>query len=266
MVGLVGPNGAGKTTLLHVTVGLLRPSEGSVEVLGHSPDRALSQLLRDVGFVAQEQPLYRDFSVADMLELGRRLNPRWDAAFARDRLVRHGIDVRRRTGELSGGQHAQVALALALGKRPRLLLLDEPVAHLDPLARREFLAEVSDSVSAHECSVMLSSHLIGDLELVCDYVVIIAAGELQLAGDVTQMLSRHAVVQAGQPLPNGAVAVGTAALDPAHGTLVRFDHAVSESASLSRVDLEGLVLAYLATLTLRPAQSSATPPLAGPAR
>src|SRR5262245_41772091 len=158
VVALVGPNGAGKTTLLHLATGILRPSAGSVSVLGSTPG-ADATLLSRVGFVAQDVPLYRNLSVADTLEFGRRLNSRWDQSLAVERLERLGIPLRDRVGELSGGQRAQVALALALGKRPELLLLDEPLASLDPLARREFLQVLMEGVAEHGLTVVLSSHL-----------------------------------------------------------------------------------------------------------
>ena len=191
VAALVGPNGAGKTTLLQLAVGLLAPSAGSVEVFGRSPRADEAAVLPRVGFLAQDQPLYRRFSVADMLRLGRRLNPRWDDVLARERLGRFGIPLDRAVGKLSGGQRAQVALALALGKRPDLLLLDEPVASLDPLARREFLQVLMEAAAEHGLTVLLSSHVIGDLERVCDYAIILAAGQVQVADDLDHLLATH---------------------------------------------------------------------------
>ncbi len=168
IVGLVGPNGAGKTTFIHLVAGLLRPTCGEVRVFGRSPEADALLLLDRVGFVAQDAPLYSTFSVADMLQFGRRLNRRWDQAAAEDRMRRLHIPPDRRIGQLSGGQRSQVALALALGKRPELLLLDEPVARLDPLARREFMQGLTEAVADEQISVLLSSHLVADLERVCD--------------------------------------------------------------------------------------------------
>src|SRR5579872_2321948 len=164
VAALVGPNGAGKTTLLQLAVGLLRPTRGSVQVFGRSPSEHSEVVLPRVGFLAQDRPLFRSFTVAEMLEVGRRLNPRWDQGFALHRLTSLGIPLSRKTGKLSGGQQAQVALVLALAKRPDLLLLDEPLASLDPLARREFLRTLMDSVAESGMTVLLSSHIIGDLE------------------------------------------------------------------------------------------------------
>lgn len=191
VVALVGPNGAGKTTLLHMAVGLLAPSEGSVHIFGHSPHEQAATVLPMIGFVAQDHPLYRNFTVEEMITLGRKLNPQWDDDGARARMRRKGIPLERRVGKLSGGQQAQVALALALAKRPRLLLLDEPIASLDPVARREFLQTLGDAASGEETTVVLSSHIIGDLERVCNYLIILLASQVQLAGDIAQLKRTH---------------------------------------------------------------------------
>ncbi len=172
VVGLVGPNGAGKSTLLHLAVGLLRADAGSISVLGGRPGASLDGLAR-VGFVAQDTPTYAGMSVADHLRLGAWTNPGWDPAIAQERVARVGLDPRRKAGKLSGGQQAQLALTLAVAKRPELLILDEPVASLDPLARREFLQGLMEVVADHGSSVILSSHLVADLERVCDYLVVL---------------------------------------------------------------------------------------------
>jgi len=175
VAALVGPNGAGKTTLLHLCVGLLAPSAGKVAVFDHAPYAQPAEVLPRVGFLAQDHPLYKGFTVVETLTLGRKLNPRWDDMAARARLQRLAIPLDRRVGKLSGGQQAQVALALALSKRPDLLLLDEPVASLDPLARRDFLRTLTDAATEDGLTVLLSSHIIGDLERVCDYLIILSA-------------------------------------------------------------------------------------------
>ena len=190
VVGLVGPNGAGKTTLLHLAVGLLEPSTGTIEVLGGKPAQTGRQLQR-VGFVAQETPLYPGMSVRNHLRMGAWTNPSWDAALAKQRLEALGIDPRQKAGTLSGGQRAQLALTLAVAKRPELLLLDEPVASLDPLARRDFLRSLMEIVAAHGVSVALSSHLVADLERVCDYLVVLCESRVQLAGDVDELVATH---------------------------------------------------------------------------
>ncbi len=193
VVALVGPNGAGKSTLLHVAVGLTQPTSGSIRVLGSRSPSDPESLMR-VGFVAQSAPLYHTFSVADLLHLGRAMNPRWDDDYARARLTRLGIPLERKSGRLSGGQQAQVALSLALAKRPDLLLLDEPVADLDPLARHEFMGELMAAVAEHGISVVLSSHAVAELERTCDYLVVMSAGRVQVAGEVAELLDEHALL------------------------------------------------------------------------
>jgi ABC-2 type transport system ATP-binding protein len=184
--GLVGPNGAGKTTLLHLVTGLLGPTTGTIEVAGGLPAATRAQLAR-VGFVAQDAPVYAGFSVADHLRLGAHLNPGWDVSLARQRIGKLGLDPAQKAGRLSGGQRAQLALTLAIAKRPQLLILDEPVASLDPLARRDFLQDLREATAEHQMSVVLSSHLVADLERVCDYLIVLAAGRVQVAGTVTEL-------------------------------------------------------------------------------
>ena len=190
VVGLVGPNGAGKTTLLHLAAGLIAPTTGMVEVLGERPGAGPAQLGR-VGVVAQDTPVYPGLPVAGHLRMAAYLNPSWDGEQARRRIGQLGIDPRQRAGRLSGGQRAQLALTLAIAKRPELLILDEPVASLDPLARREFLRSVAETVAADGTSVVLSSHLVADLELICDYLVVLVASGVRLAGDIAALLAAH---------------------------------------------------------------------------
>src|SRR5580704_6945912 len=190
VVGLVGPNGAGKTTLLHLVTGLLTPTAGTIEVAGGQPAASGTQLAR-VGFVAQDTPTYAAFSIADHLRLGAHLNPGWDAKLAADRIRRLGLNPASKAGRLSGGQRAQLALTLAIAKRPELLILDEPVASLDPLARREFLRHLTEAAAEHQLSVVMSSHLVADLEHVCDYLIVLVASRVRLAGDVRQLLGDH---------------------------------------------------------------------------
>jgi ABC-2 type transport system ATP-binding protein len=191
MAALVGPNGAGKTTLLHLAIGLLKPTAGDVRVFGHEPWAQPLAVLPRVGFVAQDHPLYRGFTVADTLTFGQRMNQRWDGALAEARLRRLGIPLGQRVGKLSGGQQAQVALAMALAKRPTVLLLDEPVASLDPLARRDFLRTLVESAREHGITTLLSSHIIADLEQSCDYLIILAASHVQLCGDISAIQQSH---------------------------------------------------------------------------
>jgi ABC-2 type transport system ATP-binding protein len=192
VVALVGPNGAGKTTLLQLVIGLLSPDEGELRVLGRRPG---PESLADIGFVAQDKPLYRRWRVRDLVRLGRELNQRWDQQYALRRLRELHIDAARRAGELSGGQQAQVALTLALAKRPRLILLDEPAASLDPLARREFLETVSAEAQAGGLTVVHSSHDIAELDRACDHLVVIRDASVVLAGDLVDVLPRGVTLE-----------------------------------------------------------------------
>jgi ABC-2 type transport system ATP-binding protein len=190
---LVGPNGAGKTTLLRLLSGLASPTSGEAAILGGAP-RQDPAFLAEIGFLAQEIPLYRRLSAEDHIGIGAHMNPRWDGASVRDRLNGLKIPLDRAVGTLSGGQRAQVALALTLAKRPRVLLLDEPVAALDPLARRHFLGTLVDAVAAGGLTVVLSSHLVADIERVCDHLILLASSRVQLCGDIEGLLAEHQVL------------------------------------------------------------------------
>jgi ABC-2 type transport system ATP-binding protein len=190
IVGLVGPNGAGKSTLLALAAGLIRPTSGHIHVLGRRPATDAAQLAR-VGFVAQDTPVYAALTVADHLKLGEKLNPTWDRAFATDRVKQIGLDPAKKAGRLSGGQKAQLALTIAAAKRPELLIFDEPVAALDPLARRAFLQNLMEFVAEIDVSVILSSHLISDVERVCDHLIILAESRVQTAGDIDDLTANH---------------------------------------------------------------------------
>jgi ABC-2 type transport system ATP-binding protein len=190
VAALVGPNGAGKSTLLNLAVGLAAPSAGEVTVLGGR--RAGSPAALDgIAFVAQDTPLYKSLSVADMIYVTRSLNRRFDQPYANARLEELGIPLRRKAGRLSGGQQAQLALTLALARRPRLLILDEPVAMLDPVARHDFMATVLAAVAADGVSVLLSSHVLTELERVAGYLVLLSQGRVRLAGEVEDLLAAH---------------------------------------------------------------------------
>jgi ABC-2 type transport system ATP-binding protein len=193
VAALVGPNGAGKTTLLNLAVGLIAPSAGSVTVLGGLPAGSLAAL-DGIAFVAQDTPLYKNLSVADMLHLTRNLNRRFDDRYVKSRLDDLGIPLQRKAARLSGGQQAQLALSLALARRPRLLVLDEPVAMLDPIARHDFVAAVLTASADDGVSVLLSSHVLAELERVADYLVLLSHGRVQVAGEVDDLLACHRVV------------------------------------------------------------------------
>jgi ABC-2 type transport system ATP-binding protein len=190
VAALVGPNGAGKSTLLNLAVGLAEPSAGEVAVLGGRPPGSPAAL-DGIAFVAQDTPLYKTLSVADTLHLTRNLTRRFDQPYAEARLAELGIPLKRRAGKLSGGQQAQVALTLALARRPRLLVLDEPVAMLDPVARHDFMATVTTAAAADGVSVLLSSHVLTELERVAGYLVLLSRGRVQLAGEVGDLLASH---------------------------------------------------------------------------
>jgi ABC-2 type transport system ATP-binding protein len=193
VAALVGPNGAGKTTLLNLAVGLAEPSAGSITVLGGPPPGSPAAL-DGIAFVAQDTPLYRNLSAADMLHLTRNLNRRFDQPYAEARLDELGIPLGRRAGKLSGGQRAQLALTLALARRPRLLVLDEPVAMLDPVARHDFMATVLAAAAEDGVSVVLSSHALAELERVADYLILLSRGHVQVAGEVDGLLASHRVL------------------------------------------------------------------------
>ena len=249
VVGLVGPNGAGKSTLLNLAVGLLTPTSGTIEVLDGRPASGPAQLAK-VGFVAQDTPTYAGLSVEDHLQLGARLNPNWDDALARSRIERLGLDFAQRAGKLSGGQRAQLALTLGVAKRPELLILDEPVASLDPLARREFLQDLMEAVAEHELSVILSSHLVSDLERVCDYLVVLVASRVQLAGDIDTLLGTHHRLTGARrdpaTLPSDQHVISASHTDRQTTLLIRTDGPIRDPAwTVGQLSLEDLVLAYM---------------------
>jgi ABC-2 type transport system ATP-binding protein len=258
VVGLVGPNGAGKTTLLHLATGLLAPTSGTISVLGSPPPSSTGQLGR-VGFVAQNTPVYARMPVADHLRLGAWLNPGWDEKLAQRRIGELGLDPRQRAGTLSGGERAQLALTLALAKRPELLLLDEPVAALDPLARREFLRGLMEAVAAHGTSVVMSSHLVADLERVCDYLVVLVASRVRVAGEVSALLATHCRLSGPRrdpdTLPAGLEVIEESHTDKQSVLLVRTGEPVHDPAwTVMPVSLEDLVLAYMNPANEMPAR------------
>jgi len=190
VAALVGPNGAGKTTLLNLAVGLTAPSAGEVTMLGGHPAGSPAAL-DQIAFVAQDTPLYKTLPVADMIYITRSLNRRFDQPYAKARLDELGIPLKRKAGKLSGGQQAQLALTLALARRPRLLVLDEPVAMLDPVARHDFMATVLAAATEGGVSVLLSSHVLTELERVASYLILLSRGQVRLAGEVGDLLAAH---------------------------------------------------------------------------
>ncbi|MEU4226913.1 ABC transporter ATP-binding protein [Nonomuraea sp. NPDC026600] len=249
VVGLVGPNGAGKTTLLKLASGQLEPTTGGINVLGGRPADGPAQLAK-VGFVAQDTPVYAGLSVADHLRLGAQLNPGWDVALARERIRLLGLDPGHRAGKLSGGQRAQLALTLGLAKRPELLILDEPVASLDPLARREFLQSLMEAVVEHEFSVVLSSHLVADLERVCDFLIVLVDSRVEVAGEVDKLLATHHRLTGPRRdpdrLPADQDVVFARHTDRQSTLVIRTDAPIHDPAwTVSQLSLEDLVLAYM---------------------
>jgi ABC-2 type transport system ATP-binding protein len=249
VVALVGPNGAGKSTLLNLAVGLTAPSAGVVTVLGGQRPGSPAAL-DGVAFVAQDTPLYRGLSAADMLRVTRSLNRRFDQASAEARLAELGIPLKRKAGRLSGGQQAQLALTLALARRPRLLVLDEPMAMLDPLARHDFMAAAMTAVADDGVSVLLSSHVLAELERVADYLIVMSRGRVQVAGEVDDLLAGHRILtgpaaeagtHAGWPVVHARSALAQAHM------LVRTapDDPLPPGWEAHPVGLEELALAYL---------------------
>ncbi|TCC20464.1 ABC transporter ATP-binding protein [Kribbella speibonae] len=246
VVGLVGPNGAGKSTLLNLAVGMLTPSAGTVEVLGAPAGAQQSK----VGYVAQDTPTYARLSIADHLRLGRRLNPAWDESLAQRRIEHLKLDPKQRAGKLSGGQRAQLALTLGLAKRPELLILDEPVAALDPLARREFLQDLMEAVAEQELSVLLSSHLVSDVERACDYLIVLVDSRVQVSGEIDTLLATHFRLTGPRrdqkDLPRDQHVVTASHTDRQSTYLIRTGQPILDPAwTVTQLTLEDLVLAYM---------------------
>jgi len=248
IVGLAGPNAAGKSTLLALAAGLLAPTEGSIEVLGCDPLREPS-VLAEIGFVPQGAPLYRSFTVGDATEFARRTNPRWDGEIVTSLLTR--LDSRTKVGALSAGERTQLALALVLGKRPRLLLLDEPFAGLDPLAGREFLQLLMDGVAETAPTVVIASHVMADIERVCDDIVLLADGRVRLEGHLESLLESHRILM-GPRRPIGTIRGVSEIVRERHSgrqltlLVVSDGPIVDPSWTVERVGLEELLLAYMA--------------------
>ena len=251
VVALVGPNGAGKTTLLNLAVGLTDPSSGTVSVLGGRRAGSLAAL-DGIAFVAQDAPLYKNLSAADLLHETRNLNRRFDQDYAEHRLGELGIPLRQQAGKMSGGQQAQLALTLALARRPQLLVLDEPMAMLDPIARHDFMATVMTAAAEDGVSVVLSSHVLAELERVADYLVLVSHGNVQVAGEVEDLLATHRLLtgpasESGRYTRQWNVVHASSAASLVR-LLVRYDGTsspVPPGWEARAVTLEELTLAYL---------------------
>jgi ABC-2 type transport system ATP-binding protein len=249
VTALVGPNGAGKTTLLKLLAGLSAPSAGELSVLGRVPEQR-DEFLESIGYLAQDVPLYKRLSAHEHMDLCAHLNRHWDAEGARARLAALRVPLDRPVSTLSGGQRAQVGLGLALAKHPRLLLLDEPVAALDPLARREFLVSLTSAVAEGDLSVVLSSHLLHDLERVCDHLILLSASRTQLCGDIDEVLAEHRSLVGPRrrigDSERGFTVIKATQTQRQTRLLVRLDGPVLDpSWETTEVGLEDIVLAYM---------------------
>jgi ABC-2 type transport system ATP-binding protein len=252
VVALIGPNGSGKTTLLNLAAGLLTPTAGVVELDGAPPGERLAR----IGYVAQDAPLWPRLRVIDALEVGTCMNPRFDRQLARRRIDDLDIPMRARIGTLSGGQRAQVALTLVLAKRPDLLLLDEPLANLDPLARRDFLTSMLGSCAEAGVAVIFSSHVVTELERICDHLVVLQNGRIKIAGDIDQLRTEHRVVSgpAGWPEQSPLSVVSVTTIGPRSVALVRggSDVVLGPGFDEAQPTFDELALGYLATPAPRP--------------
>ncbi|WP_181796706.1 ABC transporter ATP-binding protein [Streptomyces sp. WELS2] len=241
---VVGPNGAGKSTLLALAAGLTAPTEGAVTVLGTTPAAARPR----VGYVAQDKPLYPQLTVAETLRMGADLNPaHWDAAGA-ERVVAAGdLDPGARVRSLSGGQRTRVALALALGKRPELLLLDEPMADLDPLARHELMGTLMAQAARYGTTIVMSSHVVAELEDSCDHLLLVGSGRIRLAGDIDDLLAAHLRISAAaDPAAlDGHTVVESRVTGRQLSALIRPARPVPGDWRTAAPSLEELVLAHL---------------------
>jgi ABC-2 type transport system ATP-binding protein len=252
VAALVGPNGAGKTTLLEMVIGLLEPTEGQVAVFGETSRAGTAATLARVGYVAQDHPLYRDFSVADMFHLGRAMNASWNQELATGRMQALGIPLKRKIRRLSGGQQAQVSLTMALAKRAPLIVLDEPVASLDPVARAEVMRDISAAAASTGLTVLISSHVVAELERFCDWLIVLSRGHVQLSGPAADLLAAHRLVTVPPGTPDGALpgtVIGRPDGDP-HTVVVRADPARPAAQQqpgwqAGPVSFEQLVMAYL---------------------
>jgi ABC-2 type transport system ATP-binding protein len=213
ITALVGPNGSGKSTLLKAWVGFERPTAGRLNILGVDPVRNRAGAIRLTGYVPQQPSLYRELSVEDHLWFAAVHRPGFDRAIARQYLDDLSIPLDSRAEQLSGGQQAQVGLALALGTRAPVLLLDEPLASLDPLARREFLQVLVHAVGASGATALLSSHVITDIEQACDHLIVLGGGRSLLAVSIADAIAGHSVIEASvpsvAPRPLGAEVIGS---------------------------------------------------------
>ena len=250
VAALVGPNGAGKSTLLRMAAGLSRPTSGSINVLGDVPGHENAALLKRVGYLDQERPLYRGFRVAEMLRFGEGTNPTWDMESAHSYVEQLGISLRDRVDSLSGGQRAQVALTMSLAKQPDLLLLDEPAAALDPVAREDLLRLLMRQVAERDTTVVLSTHALGDVGSICDYLVILSNSKVVLADDLEFVAESHRFLRTDSTsppaMPEGVTVIDTRTSNRDVTLLVRMTlPLVDETWQVSEPTLDEIIMAYL---------------------
>lgn len=262
IAALVGPNGSGKSTLLRMVAGITRPTTGEARIFGHARFEHGEEMLSRIGYLDQERPLYRSFKVGEMLRFGAKLNPSWDDASARRYLAELKIPAESRVGNLSIGQQAQVALTMCLAKRPELLLLDEPVAALDPLAREAVMKVLLQAVADHGTTVLLSSHAIADLVTVCDYLIIISASRVSVADELDFVLASHRLLVGArdQSPPDGADVIAATHTGRQTDLLVRLEEPISDASwQVEEPTLEEIVIAYLRRSEASGAPSSDRP-------
>jgi ABC-2 type transport system ATP-binding protein len=272
VAALVGPNGAGKTTLLEMIIGLLEPTEGQVSVFGQASLADTAATLARVGYVAQDHPLYRDFTVADMLRLGRAMNPGWDQQLATSRMNALGIPLNRKVRRLSGGQQAQISLTMALAKRAPLVVLDEPVSSLDPVARVEFMRDVTAAVADSGLTFVISSHVVAELERFCDWLIVLSRGHMQLAGPANDLLATHRLLTVPRSTPDTELpgtTIQRTDSDRNSAVLVRADPALLAAQQrpgwqADPVGFEQLVMAYLQRPTPQTTNDTARADRPGP--
>jgi ABC-2 type transport system ATP-binding protein len=247
---LVGPNGAGKSTLLRIAAGLIPPSTGSLRILGSDVMSRSADIVSRVGYLDQDRPSYASFKVSEILHFGRSSNPKWNSDVAIGNLARLNIPLGARVSTLSGGQQAQVALTVCMAKMPELLLLDEPAAALDPVAREDLLRLLMNEVAVRGSSVILSTHSLADVSSVCDYVVVLSNSRVVLANDIDFVLESHRILSSDRrlssPLPYGAIVLEERHSARETSVLARIELPIMDSRWLiESPTLDEIVMAYL---------------------